>query len=159
MERQRINVEITTGDKISYAAYRKNFKLDKSVGFIDESVQPLSLAEYSQYRKVGIFKTALEAVDDVRYTSRKEAHDFTKQIRAKMKELKITSVDYEGSRLVNVIQEGKMQTVREKFKGKLDLTHAYSPEFIISRLRGYELYSIVYQLFGDTSLADEIYGY
>lgn len=159
MERQRINVEITTGDKISYAAYKKQFSRQKNIGYIDTSVQPLSLSEYAQFRKIGQFETALEAVDDVRYSSRKEAHDFAKQIKAKMKEMKITSLDYEGSRLVNKAKGNKSELVREKFKGRLDLTHTYNLEHTIAQLRGYELYSVVYQLFGDTSLADEIYGY
>lgn len=161
MERKVNNVEVSIGDKISYAKYKKHFTNGQRLGYIDSSTEMMSLEFYSDRRHKGSFNTAREAIDQVRYIPEGVAHSISRSIGKEMKKRKLTTVDYEGKYLKNVGTRTKANIVRESFKGTLDLSNINNLEHTISRMRGYEVYAIFHQLFGDAGikLADEYYGY
>lgn len=161
MERKVNNVKVSIGDKISYANYKKHFAKGQRSGYIDSSAEMMSLEFYSDRRHKGSFNTAREAIDQIRYTPEAVAHNISRSIGKEMKKRKLTTVDYEGTYLKNVGTRTKANIVRESFKGTLDLSHINDLEHTISRMRGYEVYAIFNQLFGDAGIkmADEYYGY
>lgn len=154
MERKVNNVEMTRGDKISYATYKKQFIKQQKLGYIDSSWEMMSPEFYADRRHKGSFSTALEAIDQVRHTPASAAHKISMKVKKEMKRKNMTSLNYEGNYLVD-------QKRKKAFKGVLDISNSLDIENTISRLKGYEVYAIFYQLFGDEGIemADEYYGY